>query len=414
MKVSLVSYSFKKGGAALAAAKFKTLLGNNVDTFCQLDAGRIQFLKRLVSFALTKFQFDGNPVKHSLNLFSYQPIFKFIQSSKESVIHFHWFNNDTLSIFNLHKIPSGVIITLHDEWLYCGAEHYYNIQEQHLDFIDGYVFFRKGVWGLHWNYILWKIKHYKLSHRDDLIYTVPSKWMLARAKKSLILKQADVRLLPNPIDVSLFQPSHLADVIRFRKSHHLKRDDIVFCFGAIGGKKNLLKGSNLLNEAIARLSLKLEKNIIERIKFVNFGGPKLGESNNFGFTTISLGHIAEPAKLANLYSSVDCLVVPSLVESFGQVAAEALSCETPVICFECSGLKDIVENEKTGLTVEPFSSRQLAEKMKKFILMSEERRKELGANGRRHVIRQFSYPVIREQYLKIIADAYELKKKHKK
>lgn len=50
-----------------------------------------------------------------------------------------------LSIFDFDKIPSGSIITLHDEWLYCGAEHCYRISDDANDFIHGYNFFKKGV-----------------------------------------------------------------------------------------------------------------------------------------------------------------------------------------------------------------------------------------------------------------------------
>ncbi len=417
MNISLIAYSFVEGGAAIAASKYRTLLekgGNNVSTFSQVEAGRFQFSKRLLSFILTKLQVDGNPIKHSLNLFSYAPIYQYLKKTKEDIHHFHWINNDTFSIFDFDKIPSGSIITLHDEWLYCGSEHCYIVADANLDFINGYHFFKKGVWGIHWNYIIWKIKYQKLRQRSDLIYTVPSQWMLSRAKKSLILKVADIRLLPNPIDTSLFKPILSSETIRFRQKHGIESEDIVFCFGAAGGNVTPLKGAQVLEEAIAILSLKLNKNILKRIKFINFGGAKIDMSELFGFPLISLGYIEKKEQLAELYSSIDCTIVPSLVESFGQVAAEALSCESPVICFQCSGLVDIVKDGETGLTVKPYSSHDLAEKMQQFIFMSEESRNQLGVNGREHVVNQFSYSVIREQYLKIISDAADIKKNNKK
>jgi glycosyltransferase involved in cell wall biosynthesis len=208
-KFILISFSFQRGGAGIAANKFKNLLTGNPYGFSpsilsQDEAGRLQFVKRIISFILSKFQLDGNPIKHSLNLFSYSPVIKKFKAEPQSIYHLHWFNNDTVSVFDLDKIPKGSIITLHDEWLYCGSEHCYKVLDDTDEFRRGYSCFKKGVYGFHWNYIIWRIKKLKLSHRSDLIYTVPSLWMLSRAQSSLILKNADVRYLPNPIDTDLF------------------------------------------------------------------------------------------------------------------------------------------------------------------------------------------------------------------
>lgn len=410
MTVSLIAFSFKQGGAALAALKFKTILGPlESSSISQSRAGLGQLVKRGLSYGLVKLQIDHNPIKHSLNLFSYSPALKFLNQVKQSIVHIHWFNNDTLSVFSLDKIPSGSIITLHDEWLYCGAEHYYKIDDEDLDFINGYHFFKKGVWGLHWNYLIWKVKVSKLRHRTDLIYTVPSQWMLERAQKSFILKESNIRLLPNPIDIDLFKPVSKKGKIDFRKKLNLAEEDIVFSFGAIGGKSSYLKGAHILDEALQLISLSLEPELMRKIKLISFGGREVGSSTLFGFTNISLGHIAEAEKLVELYASSDCVVVPSLVESFGQVAAEALACGTPVICFECSGLTDIVKDKQNGLLAKAYSVEDLAEKIKEIIFMGEPQRNLLGKKGREHIVKSFSFPVIKKQYYKIIDEARELK-----
>jgi hypothetical protein len=179
LKIEIISFSLKNGGAAIAANKFKKILTVNelnfqVNSITQDTHGIFQFLKRLISYILSKLQFDGNPTKHSLNLFSFHPIITlFKNNTKDKLYHLHWINNDTLSIFDFHRIPSGSIITLHDEWLYCGSEHYYKVLDDSNDFISGYHYFKKSVTGIHWNYLVWRIKYNKLSHRKDLIYTVP-------------------------------------------------------------------------------------------------------------------------------------------------------------------------------------------------------------------------------------------------
>ena len=71
-----------------------------------------------------------------------------------------------------------------------------------------------------------------------------------------------------------------------------------------------------------------------------------------------------------------------MVESFGQVAAEALSCSTPVVSFNTSGLKDIVIHNHTGMVAESFSATSLCDQIVELINKSSEDRLKMGKNGR--------------------------------
>lgn len=70
-----------------------------------------------------------------------------------------------------------------------------------------------------------------------------------------------------------------------------------------------------------------------------------------------------PEALSKLFIKASATIVPSYYESFGMVAAESLACGTPVIASRTGGLQHVVEHGKTGLLVEPRSSRQLASMM---------------------------------------------------
>lgn len=411
-----VSYSYVNGGAGIAAKSFANILKKDIDKFdlnveclSQDNAGLVQFTKRVFSRLLVSLQRDANPTKHSLNLFSYKPILSRLQERQNSIFHFHWINNDTLSIFNLQKIPKGSIITLHDEWLYCGAEHTYKINDTKHDFIDGYKSFRKSRIGIPWNSIVWRIKYKKLAHRKDLIYTAPSHWLLSRAKDSLILKDADIRLLPNPVDVDVFKPYTQSERTEYRSKLKLSKSDTVIVFGAIGGRSNYLKGTHLLQEALELLAKRLPSSKRDSIKLISFGGGKNSDTSISGYDTISLGHIEERSELSLLYSAADLVIAPSLVESFGQIAAESLACETPVICFNHTGLKDIVIDNVTGLTATSHCSTSLADKIESYLQIDQDEISRLATNGRQHIIDQFSPSVVKEKYEKIISDAYDLK-----
>ena len=411
-KAVTICFSLNIGGAGIAASRFKKLLENNathieVDSITQDSAGKFQFLKRLISFCLSKLQFDGNLIKHSLNLFSFNPVIKSFKKTKDIVYHLHWLNNDTLSIFDFDKIPSGSVITLHDEWLYCGSEHIYKIHDDSNDFIHGYHYFKKGVFGINWNFLIWKIKHKKLKHRNDLIYTVPSNWMLERAKSSSILKNSDIRLLPNPIDCEVFKPATKNLVNSFKSNLNIDNDSFIIVFASTN-QKNKLKGINLLNEALQLLYSRSTHTPVSKIVLVNFGEKKDDEML-YGFRNISIGYVKDSAYLAELYSLADCVVIPSMVESFGQVAAEALACCTPVVSFDTSGLRDIVHHRSNGLVAKAFSPTSLCEQILEMINTSQNSRLIMGKNGRKYILENFSCPILANKYFNILTDAAALK-----
>ncbi len=61
-----------------------------------------------------------------------------------------------------------------------------------------------------------------------------------------------------------------------------------------------------------------------------------------------LPFVPDTAELRRLYSSAKALIFPQ-VEDFGLVAAEALSCGTPVIAYDAGGAKEIVADGRNGV-----------------------------------------------------------------
>ena len=63
------------------------------------------------------------------------------------------------------------------------------------------------------------------------------------------------------------------------------------------------------------------------------------------------------------YSAAEVVVMPSLYESFGMVALEAMACGTPVIASEVGGLGYLVQNDVTGYTIPDSDPSELCEKL---------------------------------------------------
>lgn len=421
MEINLISYSFTHGGAALAAKRFANLISNDHKVnLIEADSSpearsrdrRMHYkffkhlFKRIVSYFLVRLMYSKNPIKHSLNLFSSPNIVSLInKSNHKAICNIHWFNNDSLSVFKIKSIPYASVVTLHDEWLYCGAEHCYDIHDQHEKFINGYKFFDSSIIGFNWNYLIWKVKLILLASRDDIIFTVPSYWMLDRAKKSKILNGKDVRLLPNPVDVLEFYPLSENQAKKEKERIGIANDDIVICIGSFNDSSNQLKGARQADESLKVLAATLPLEILNRVCVITFGSGA-GQDFIHGFRVVNIGYVHGSKEMRALYSVADCSIVPSLVESFGQVAAESLACGVPVIAFDCSGLKDLVVNGVNGYTALPYNSIDLADCICRYLLESDDKKNNMKVAAHKHIVDNFSSDVIREKYIKILNESY--------
>jgi glycosyltransferase involved in cell wall biosynthesis len=83
-------------------------------------------------------------------------------------------------------------------------------------------------------------------------------------------------------------------------------------------------------------------------------------------------------------SGVDVVAVPSLVESMGMVAVEAMAAGKPVVAARTGGLTDLVFHEENGLLVPPADPAALGESLAK-ILSDDKLSTKLAAGGREWV-----------------------------
>lgn len=67
--------------------------------------------------------------------------------------------------------------------------------------------------------------------------------------------------------------------------------------------------------------------------------------------------------IQDYYLASDILVHPSLSESFGFAVAEAMSYSLPVLAFNVGALPELIENEKTGILINPFDVLDMSKKI---------------------------------------------------
>lgn len=104
--------------------------------------------------------------------------------------------------------------------------------------------------------------------------------------------------------------------------------------------------------------------------------------------------------LPDWYRASALVVNPSLSESFGMAMIEAMACGVPVVGTRVGGMVETVADGETGLLVEPERPELLAEAIVS-LLQDDERRRMLGARGRRRAVGQFSWGAQSDRLLSI-------------
>jgi len=102
------------------------------------------------------------------------------------------------------------------------------------------------------------------------------------------------------------------------------------------------------------------------------------------------------------YSSADVFICSSIMEAFGKTIAEAMACGPPVVAFNVTGPKDIIDHKINGYLAEPFNTSDLAKGIE-WVLDDENRLRVLGQNAREKVMRYFDVNIIARKYI----DLYE-------
>ena len=98
-----------------------------------------------------------------------------------------------------------------------------------------------------------------------------------------------------------------------------------------------------------------------------------------------------------------CTVFPSYyAEGMANVLLESAASGRPIITTSLPGCGETVEDGVTGYIVQPQNAKDVAAKIKKFLLLSYEEKKKMGQTGRLKMERQFDRRIIVDAYIKEI------------
>jgi len=278
-----------------------------------------------------------------------------IEKYDVDLIHAHFaYPEGFVGVLAREKIKRPLIVTIHGYDLLTEPSIGYGLRlHKHYDFIIRSV----------------------LEKADAII--LASKALYMEASRILSNNEiGKIHLIPNGVDVNKFNPS--IDGTEIKRLHKAEGKHIVFT----ARHHRPVYGIAYLIMA-AKLVISRRKDVV----FIIGGdGPllnyhkelagKLGVKDYIVFT----GAIPRDI-IPKYYAASDIVVVPSLQESWGLVATEAMACGKPVIASNVGGLPDQIIDGFNGFLVPPRSPKAIADKIL-YLLENPSEARIIGRNGR--------------------------------
>ena len=112
------------------------------------------------------------------------------------------------------------------------------------------------------------------------------------------------------------------------------------------------------------------------------------------------------SELRHYYATADIFIGPSIVAKEGDtegqpaVFIEAMASKTAIIASDVGGIRDMVENGKTGLLIPPKNSGKIAEAITR-LCHDTALKKQLEESGKQRVMEKFRWEAVAQQYLGI-------------
>jgi len=136
-----------------------------------------------------------------------------------------------------------------------------------------------------------------------------------------------------------------------------------------------------------------------------------------------------PNHLAAMYSMADCTINISDAEGFGLATLESLACGTPIVVNMTGGLQEQVTDGKEwfGMPIYPTSKAVIGSQdvpyiyedrinkdhfhsaLDKMVALGDSGRREMGLNGRKHVMNNYNFVTFQEKWVKLMDETYENK-----
>ncbi|MBI5403115.1 MAG: glycosyltransferase [Ignavibacteriae bacterium] len=176
------------------------------------------------------------------------------------------------------------------------------------------------------------------------------------AEKIRVLDPAKSKIIPNGINLKKYENLERKNP-EILRNLNLNKDD--FIIGNIS-RFDIQKNQKLIIKSAAKLIKDYPQ-----FKFILVGNGKLLDESKRLASEFNLGKnlifTGEQKKLTDFYSVFDLFVFPTYWEGMPYVLLEAMAAGLPIVCSGIPSLNEVIEKEKSALTINPKSERELSE-----------------------------------------------------
>lgn len=307
----------------------------------------------------------------SENLIS--PWVKLIINTKEwmeaDIVHYQLMRGFPISVFDMEELfkDKKSVWTIHNEWPYTGGCTY-PLECQRWN-TGGCKVCNRSDTSLH-EKLFFSEKEFESKKNCYQNTTFPiivsTKYMKNQIENNSILKNHPINIIPFGIEEPDIEQS---DVIEFRKKYEIETMKVVIGFRNNNG---YIKGCEYIYAAL--------KEVDRDICIISVGGDPIPEEIQNKYECRSLRWLTEK-EMQSFYEVCDIFLMPSLAESFGLMALEAMIHSVPVITFKNTAIQEIVNAPECGIACKYKDTEELKCAIQ-YLVDNEEERKVRGIKSR--------------------------------
>lgn len=247
---------------------------------------------------------------------------------------------------------------------------------------------------------LWQVKR-KAYGRSRVTIVAPSNWLRSKLEASL-LARFHCELIPNGIDLQVFNPLSRLSV---RPGLGIALEARVIAF-TVPAEWDEYRGFDFLVNALRGLPA-------SGYHLLAMGARSLPRDLEERFVTSYMGWIIDEHRMAQVLSSADLYLQPSLADTAPLAVIEAMACGTPVIGTNVGGIPEMVRTPQAGFIVPLNDAPALSRAIQTFF-QDDDLGQRMSINAREIAERDYGINLQVERYLRLYEQTIEERKRNER